>query len=255
MRYFIELSYKGTAFHGWQIQENADSVQSQLNNALSTLLREPIETTGCGRTDSGVHASQFFAHFDADTVIHDAKDLVYRLNAILPREICVYEILKMEADAHARFDAIFRSYCYYISREKNPFLQDYCWIFTQDLDLSLMNEAAALFINHSDYASFAKAGGQQHTTLCTVTEAFFTEKNGILCYQVSANRFLRGMVRTMVGTLLNLGEKKININQFKAILESGNRSNAGQSVPAQGLFLEEIRYPYLHSRRRKPFEL
>jgi tRNA pseudouridine38-40 synthase len=253
-RHFIELAYKGTDFHGWQTQDNAVTVQQELNNALSTLLRAPIETLGCGRTDTGVHASQFFAHFDSEIETDEKNKLTHRLNALLSPHITVYKIYDVDENAHARFDATHRSYGYYICREKNPYLQELTWYWDQQIDIELMNRGAQILLIHDDFGCFSKSGGQQYTNICKITEALWTEEGNLLKYSVTANRFLRGMVRAMAGTLLDLGLNKINLNDFDAILKSGDRTKAGQAVPAKGLFLEEIRYPYLHTSRRYPFQ-
>ncbi len=253
-RYFAELAYNGTRFHGWQIQDNAPSVQEDLNKALAILARSQVETTGCGRTDTGVHASGFYAHFDVNEAITSTSDFAHRLNAILPDGISIYAIHPVADEAHARFDATLRSYSYYISAHKQPFLKDFTWQREFRVNIDRMNEAATFFLTHADFAAFCKAGGQQKTTLCTVTEAIWKQQGSLLVYSVSANRFLRGMVRTMVGTLLDVGLDKTSMEQFKEILESGDRTLSGQSVPPQGLFLEEIRYPYLPSQRRRPFQ-
>lgn len=253
-RYFVELAYAGTRFHGWQVQENAPSVQANLNAALKTLLRRDIETIGCGRTDAGVHAAQFFAHFDAAEAIDDTKQFVHQLNALTDQDIAIYRVFEVTETAHARFDASKRSYGYYISSGKNPFLRNYCWQRELQLDVAKMNRAAELFLTHTDYASFCKAGGQQKTTLCSVTEAYWEERGELLIYRVSANRFLRGMVRAMVGTLIDVGLNRTSLTEFESILLAGDRTLSGQSVVANGLFLEEIVYPGVESKRRTAFE-
>lgn len=253
-RYFVELAYKGSAYHGWQIQPNALSVQECLNKALSTITRQPIETTGCGRTDTGVHASIFFAHVDLSNPIESTSQLVFQLNAVLPPDVRIRALHPVEDHAHARFDATLRSYGYYIFRKPGPFLQGLGWYFNRPLDLEAMNEAAQLCISYTDFASFGKSGGQQHTTLCRVTECHWEAMGNSLLFTVSANRFLRGMVRAMVGTLIEVGEHKMSIDDFGNLLQQGNRTLAGESVPAEGLFLEEVRYPYLPDQRIRPFQ-
>ena len=252
-RYFLELAYKGTHYHGWQEQINASSVQEHLNKALSILCRKPIETLGCGRTDTAVHATQFFAHFDGDLSAEDFEKLPHKLNAILNHDICIYQIINVADSAHARFDATHRSYSYYICREKNPFLNELSWYWSHELDVTLMNEAATILLHYNDYGCFSKSGGQQHTNICTISEAKWLEDGNLLRFTITANRFLRGMVRAIVGTLIQVGEHKITIQDFEKIIQSKDRTKAGTSVPAEGLFLEEIRYPYIHSKRRSPY--
>jgi len=252
-RSFIELAYKGSGYHGWQIQPNAITVQECLNNALSTLTRSEIETTGCGRTDTGVHASIFYAHFDHKSPLDNLAQLVFQLNAVLPFDIRVREIHPVAENAHARFDATLRSYGYYIFRKPGPFLHGLGWHFNRALDLDAMNKAANLCLAHTDFACFEKHGGQQHTTMCTVSECHWEELGNTLRFTVSANRFLRGMVRAMVGSFIDIGEHKSSIENFQDILQCGDRKLAGESVPPEGLFLEEIRYPYLPDQRVSPF--
>lgn len=253
-RYFAHLAYKGTAFHGWQIQPNAPSVQEELNKALSTLLKSPIETTGCGRTDTGVHATSFVAHFDSPNVPDDTSRLIFQLNALLPLSIRVYDLFKVDDTAHSRFDANRRSYSYYISRSASPFFTDYTWYNTRPLQLDKMNEAAARCLTHQDFTCFSKAGGQQQTNICTIYHCSWKMKGALLCFDVSANRFLRNMVRAMVGTMMDVGMEKMSLEEFSTLLTSGTRSDAGQSVPSQGLFLEEVVYPYYKPVRNYFFE-
>jgi tRNA pseudouridine38-40 synthase len=254
-RYFIELAYKGTNYHGWQIQNNATSVQAHLNNALSVLTRSNIETVGCGRTDTGVHASQFFAHFDSPEPLEPNLEIVYKLNAILPFDISILSVNMVHDDAHARFDATARSYSYYIATKKEIFQKDYTLFFPSDLNLEKMNLMAALLLNHQDYGCFSKSGGQQFTNLCTITQAQFVEAGNYVRFKITANRFLRGMVRAIVGTMIEIGKGKITEQEFKELLLSGDRKLAGPSVPAEGLFLEEIKYPYLSSTPISPINL
>jgi tRNA pseudouridine38-40 synthase len=253
-RYFIELGYQGTRFHGWQLQNNAVTVQQELDAALSMLLQHPVETTGCGRTDTGVHASQFFAHFDTG-LLDNLNALSFRLNAICGPDILVHRIIEVDENAHARFDATKRSYCYYIARQKPLFHQELMWYYHQQLDIQKMNEAAELLLQYKDYSCFSKTGGQQFTNLCTITEAKWIETSTSLQFRITSNRFLRGMVRAITGTLLQIGNGVSDIEKFRSIIESGDRTKAGPSVPAKGLFLEEIVYPYIQSTRRTPFDL
>lgn len=241
MRYFIELSYNGKNYHGWQIQPDAISVQEKINNALSTVYQKDIQIVGAGRTDTGVHASQMFAHFDIDKSIDE--NLVFKLNSILPNDIFIKAIFLVDDEKHARFDALSRSYEYKIWLGRNPFLLDFSWqIHSQKPNIALMNEAAKLLLDYEDFESFSKVKTDVHTFNCNVTEAFWIQKDNQLTFHISANRFLRNMVRAIVGTLLDVGLEKISISDFKNIIESKNRSNAGLSVPAKGLFLTQIKY-------------
>mgnify|MGYP000256469437 FL=1 len=241
MRYFIELSYNGKNYHGWQIQPDAISIQEKINNALSTVYQKDIQIVGAGRTDTGVHASQMFAHFDIDKLIDD--NLVFKLNSILPNDVFIKAIFLVDDEKHARFDALSRSYEYKIWLGRNPFLLDFSWqIHSQKPNVTLMNEAAKLLLDYEDFESFSKVKTNVHTFNCNVTEAFWVQKDNQLTFHISANRFLRNMVRAIVGTLLDVGLDKISISDFKNIIESKNRSNAGLSVPAKGLFLTQIKY-------------
>ena len=241
MRYFIELSYNGTNYHGWQIQPDAVSVQEKINSALSTIYQTEIEVIGAGRTDTGVHASQMFAHFDVDGEVDE--NLAFKLNSILPNDIFIKNIDKVDDEKHARFDALERSYEYRIWLGRNPFLLDFSWqIHSQKPDVKLMNEAAKLLLKYEDFESFSKVKTDVYTFNCKVTQAFWKQENELLIFYISANRFLRNMVRAIVGTLLDVGLGKITVDDFKNIIESKNRSNAGLSVPAKGLFLTQIKY-------------
>jgi tRNA pseudouridine38-40 synthase len=241
-RYFIEFSYKGTHYHGWQVQENAHTVQEQLEKALSLILRHPIETLGAGRTDTGVHAKQMFAQFDT-AADFDKDQLHYQLNSLLPNDIAVKNVISVHPEAHARFDAISRSYEYHICREKNPFLQEFAWFVFQDLNIKLMNDAAKILFDYIDFSSFSKSRTQTFTNNCAITEAIWKEDGEKLVFHITANRFLRNMVRAIVGTLIEIGSGKLTNEDFKKIIESKNRSNAGVSVPAHGLYLTKIIYP------------
>ena len=241
MRYFIELSYNGKNYHGWQIQPDVISVQEKLNSALSTIFQQDIQVVGAGRTDTGVHASQMFAHFDVDKNLKG--DFAFKLNSILPKDIVVYKVFLVDDEKHARFDAVSRSYEYKIWLGRNPFLLDFSWqIHSQKPDLKLMNEAAKLLKEYTDFQTFSKVKTEVYTFNCDVTEAFWEQKGEELTFHISANRFLRNMVRAIVGTLLDVGFGKISIDDFRNIIESKNRGNAGLSVPAKGLFLTQIKY-------------
>jgi tRNA pseudouridine38-40 synthase len=249
-RYFIELSFNGTHYHGWQIQKNAVGVQEVLNKCLSTILRQPIETTGCGRTDTGVHAREFFAHFDAEEFMVDSswfianKDgLVRSLNAILPKDIAVKDIFPVAADAHARFDATLRTYEYHIHFTKDPFKSGFSWELRDYPDVGLMNNAARIIMEYTDFSCFSKSNTQVKTNNCKITGAEWIVNGNELIFKISADRFLRNMVRAIVGTLLMVGKKEIEPAAVRQIIGSKNRSNAGTSVPACGLCLTKVKYP------------
>lgn len=241
MRYFIELSYKGTNYHGWQIQPDASSVQEEVNKAISTILQEEIQVVGAGRTDAGVHASQMFAHFD--TLSNLSDEYIYKFNSILPNEIVIHSLKNVLDDKHARFDAINRSYEYRIYLGRNPFLLDTTWQFHQkELNLEKMNEAASILLEYEDFESFSKVKTDVKTFNCKITKAVWKQEGENLIFYITANRFLRNMVRAIVGTLIEVGLGKKSIQDFRQIIESKKRSEAGLSVPAQGLFLTKIKY-------------
>jgi len=245
VRYFIHLAYSGTGYHGWQSQPNAITVQEVVEDGLFRLLRSSISITGAGRTDTGVHARNYYTHFDSEIVYNaiELQQLAYRLNKILPGNILIYRMFQVEDQLHARFSALSRTYRYYISLQKNPFLSEQSWLYTIPLDIGLMEKAAALLITCNDFACFAKSGGQNKTTLCKLVNSRIAVKDGVLVYEVKADRFLRNMVRAIVGTLIEVGKHNMSINDLAELLKSGTRSDAGMSVPAHGLFLEEIEYP------------
>lgn len=242
MKYFLQFSYNGKAYHGWQNQPNAISVQEVLEKAFATLLREKVSLVGAGRTDAGVHAKQMFAHFEIDP-IQDVKDLKYKLNAILPEDIAVQEIIHVSKEAHARFDAVSRTYEYWITQRKDPFYKDGAHYVKQDIEIERMNEAALLLLEHDDFECFSKSNTDVYTYLCDITAANWVIEDDLLIFTITANRFLRNMVRAIVGTLLEVGVGKSNIDDVKAIINSKNRSNAGTSVPAKGLYLTQVIYP------------
>ncbi|MEY4539188.1 MAG: hypothetical protein RLZZ306_945 [Bacteroidota bacterium] len=243
MRYFIECAYRGTNYSGWQIQINALTVQEAVQKALSTLLKGTIEITGSSRTDAGVHAMQQFAHFEMKEEILDCDNLVYRMNKLLPFEISVQKIFKVADDYHSRFEAISRKYEYRISRKKNPFQRGLSYEFNGDLNIELMNRACLILFKHIDYQCFSKINTDVLTFNCTILEALWKEeKNDLLVFHVKANRFLRGMVRAIVGTLLEVGMGKLSVSDFEEIILSRDRKNAGRAVPAEGLFLMEVNY-------------
>jgi tRNA pseudouridine38-40 synthase len=240
MRYLIELSYNGTNYQGWQIQPNGLTVQEVLNNALSVILRQEILTLGCGRTDTGVHAKQYFAHFDFDGIL--PEPIIRNLNGILPLDISVHEIISIAPDFNARFNAKLRTYEYHIVFNKNPFLQNLAVRWFQELDVEMMNQACMLLVGEKDFACFSKSNTDVKHYVCHLISAEWYFRDDILVFEVTANRFLRNMVRAMVGTLIKVGEKKMNLEQFEAILESKDRTMAGASVPAHGLYLVNIDY-------------
>ena len=245
-RYFVQLSYDGSDFHGWQIQRNAFTVQAVLNAAFSAYFREKIETVGAGRTDTGVHASFFVVHFDCscDNIDENETLHLYKLNSILPQSIVLKGIKKMHDSANARFDAISRTYCYYTHRKKNPFLNAYSVFLVGNIDVELMNEAASILFNYTDFTSFSKLHTDTKTNNCNISEAFWYTCDEQLVFKITANRFLRNMVRAIVGTLLDVGRKRITIDYFCKIIEQKDRCCAGKSAAAKGLFLTDIQYPY-----------
>lgn len=241
-RYFIYFSFDGTAYHGWQIQPNSNSVQAELQRALATLLRHPIEVVAAGRTDAGVHARLMVAHFDFIQQL-DVLQTVYKLNRLLPRDIAVTHIVPVSEDMHARFSAKWRTYHYYIHTKRNPFLRHYSCQIYFTLDYQLMNEAASHLLYVTDFGAFCKTHTDVKTTLCQVVQAeWIQETNHSWYFVIKANRFLRNMVRAIVGTLIEVGRHRITLNQFDEIIKSGNRCNAGESMPANALFLENIEY-------------
>lgn len=240
-RYFMELAYKGTGFHGWQIQSNANTVQEELNNALSLILRQPIETMGSGRTDTGVHARQQYLHFDTAEVL-DRKDLLKRLNSILPKDIAVYNLREVYPDAHARFSATARSYSYYISLRKNPFEEGLSWQCFSKLNVHEMNEASKILLTYRDFECFSRVKTAVKSFECEIKEAFWEQKEQHLIFHIMANRFLRGMVRSIVGTLVQVGEGRLDLKGFRDVIESKNRGRAGISAPSHGLYLCSVAY-------------
>lgn len=244
MRYFIQLSYLGTNYCGWQYQPNSTSIQEVLCKAFKTILQEKIEITGAGRTDTGVHASYYIAHFDSiQNDLHNDPKLLYKINGILPIDIAVQKLFPVNSEAHARFDALKRTYNYYIHQQKDPFLIDTSWYFPYKLDTDLMNHACEMLTQFTDFTSFSKLHTDVKTNNCKIYQAKWMIDDYKLQFTITADRFLRNMVRAIVGTLIELGKGKINLEEFVLIIESKNRSEAGMSVPAQGLFLAGIEYP------------
>ncbi|MCU0442414.1 MAG: tRNA pseudouridine(38-40) synthase TruA [Bacteroidia bacterium] len=246
MRYVIRLAYKGTNYHGWQKQYNALSVQSVLEEKLSLLIGANTETVGCGRTDTGVHAKDFVAHFDAPNLINDAQ-MVFKLNNVLPNDIVIYQIVKVPDDFNARFDAVKRTYEYWVTTLPNPFLTDQAWYQYGPLNIAAMNEAAAYLLGRKSFESFSKVHTQVNHFECEVFDAKWEYKEELLIFTITANRFLRNMVRAIVGTLMDVGRNKLMPDAIPQILSKQNRSVAGQSAPAHGLYLTQIDYPRLHS--------
>lgn len=245
MRYFLKLSYKGTNYHGWQSQKNAGSVQAEVEKALSILMGMKVKTTGAGRTDTGVHARIFFAHFDTDLLIDpDEKNkFIYRMNGIMPHDIVIYDLLPVRSDANARYDAISRTYRYYICTNKNPFYEGQAYYLSPLPDIDLMNEGAEIIKATTDFSSFSKTGSTTRTNQCKIYEALWEAKDDLIIFRITADRFLRNMVRAIAGTLLEAGLSKYPLVHLETIIKSKNRSNAGYSLPAEGLFLEHIDYP------------
>lgn len=243
-RYFIFISYKGSSYHGWQVQPNSITVQKILDNALSTILEETIVTTGAGRTDTGVHALVFCAHFESNKEnLSDRKNIIFRLNRFLPKDISVSQIVKVHPDAHARFSAISRTYHYYISKTKNPFLEDSAWFIHVDIDIYKMNEACDILIKHTDFTSFSKLHSDVRTNLCRIYSANWEESDDQLIFTIKADRFLRNMVRAIVGTMVDIGTGRLTPAEFESIILDKDRNKAGKSAPAKGLFLVDIEYP------------
>lgn len=244
MRYFIELSYDGAAYCGWQRQPNDPSVQQTLERALSTLLREPTEVVGAGRTDTGVNASYYVAHFDSAAYV-DCARLVYKLNLILPSDIAIRQIREVRADAHARFDACEREYTYYISQRKNPFRRYSAWQYYVPLDVGQMNKAAQSLVEEEDFTSFAKLNSNNKTNICHVMKAEWSRAewdDDLLVFTIRADRFLRNMIRAIVGTLVDVGRGRYTVEEFRDILQSRDLSRSSAGAPAVGLFLSDVRY-------------
>ncbi len=243
MRYFITFSYDGSNYHGWQIQPNGNSVQAELQRALTILLRRETTVVGAGRTDAGVHARMMVAHFDTETALDDCRQTVYRLNRILPRDISVSRVEQVAEDMHARFSATSRTYHYYIHTRKDPFCRAYSCELHYELDFEAMNGAAAVLMEYEDFGAFCKSHADVKTTLCHVTAARWHRTSDHSWYfEITANRFLRNMVRAGVGTLIEVGRHRLTIDDFRCVVEGRHRTEAGESMPGGALFLEDIRY-------------
>lgn len=244
MRYFVELSYNGGRYCGWQRQREAASVQATLEAALSTLLREPVEVTGAGRTDTGVHAAYSVAHFDTAVPLTDPRQTAYKLNCLLPDDIAVFGVRPVAADAHARFSAAEREYRYFIETRKNPFTRRAAWQYHRPLDAERMDRAAAFLTQYSDFTSFAKLNSNNKTNICRIVRAGWEESpEGVYRFTIRADRFLRNMVRALVGTLVDVGRGRYDEEEFRAIVESRDLSRASGSAPAEGLYLWDVAYP------------
>lgn len=242
-RYFVTLSYDGTRYHGWQIQPNGVSVQERLQEALSTLLRKPVAVTGAGRTDAGVHARMMVAHFDWEDDAIDGRQLAYKLNRLLPYDIAISKVEAVSIEMHARFSATSRMYRYYIHTMKDPFQRAYSCEIHYPLDFSKMNEAAQVLMTYEDFGAFCKSGADVKTTLCHVTKAEWVQTSPTTWYfEIRANRFLRNMVRAVVGTLIEVGRGRLSLDDFKRVIEGKQRSDAGESMPGNALFLEDVVY-------------
>ncbi|SHJ05073.1 tRNA pseudouridine38-40 synthase [Mesonia phycicola] len=242
MRYFIDLAYDGSLFHGWQIQPNAISVQENLEKALRVAFQKKINVVGAGRTDAGVHAKQLIAHFDVEAKIN-APQLKFKLNTLLPKEIAINAIYQVQDETHARFDAVAREYKYYVTTQKNPFVEAYSYYVKKEIDLDLMNEAAKILLTHRDFKCFSKSKTDVYTYNCDIVFAEWIKQEDLLVFTIKADRFLRNMVRAIVGTLIEVGLHKLSIEDFENVIVSRNRSNAGKSVDAKGLFLTKVEYP------------
>ncbi len=241
-RYFVELAFNGAGFHGWQIQPGADTVQETLNRAISTLIGQPVNLVGCGRTDAGVHASHFVAHFDVELPVPDCNLLACRLNRFTNKSIRIDRIVPVNAGFHARFHALSRTYHYLISHGKAPFMKDFSWEYSMPIDIYAMNVACRVLTGKHDFTSFSKLHTDVRTNDCEVFEAFWSEHSGFLVFRIRSDRFLRNMVRAIVGTLIEVGRGKIGPPEVEKILLAKDRSKAGMSVPAKGLYLTRVEY-------------
>ncbi|WP_207495512.1 tRNA pseudouridine(38-40) synthase TruA [Aridibaculum aurantiacum] len=243
MRYFIEIAYKGTNYAGFQVQNNANTVQAEVEKALAIYLQQKVSLTGSSRTDAGVHALQNFFHFDIEKEIH--PHAIYNLNAILPGDIAINAIKQVSPDAHCRFDAISREYKYFLYSRKSPFLADRGWYYPYTIDIELLAAAADILRKHSDFTSFAKRNSQVFTHECTIKKSIWQMENDCLVYNVQANRFLRGMVRGLVGTMLLVGRNKLSLSDFEGVILAKDCTKANFATPAHGLFLVKVEYPFL----------
>ena len=245
VRYFLKLAYRGTNFHGWQAQENAHTVQEELNRKIGLMAGEAVNLVGCGRTDTGVHAREFYAHFELNDPLQiQEKDFVVKLNGFLSRDIVVFGLFSVPGDYHARFSVTQRTYRYYISRRKDPFERSFCLEYTAPLDIEAMQKAAGYLLKFTDFTSFSKLHTQTKTNDCNIKEAFWEVQGNMLIFTITADRFLRNMVRAVVGTLLEVGKEKMKPGEIENVIHAKDRGKAGYSVPAKGLFLEKVEYPF-----------
>jgi len=245
MRYFMRLAYNGAPYCGWQRQPNAPSVQQAIEESLQTVLRVPVPIVGAGRTDTGVHAACMYAHFDTQRPVQDTQALLKSVNHLCGRDIAIYDIFPVAGDAHARFDADSRTYKYYVCDKKTPFLYPLSWQLTTPLDYDKMNRAARLLLEVDDFTSFAKLHSDAKTNICDVREAHWREEGGLHVFTITADRFLRNMVRAIVGTLIEVGRGKMTEEKFRAVIQAQDRCAAGTSAPPHALFLHNVTYPYL----------
>ena len=248
-RYFVELAYNGAPFCGWQIQNNAITVQRTLEEAFSRILREPVSLTGAGRTDTGVHAKKYVAHFDISQPLseNDCRNVCRKLNSYLHESVVIHKIYSVPNGWHARFTAVSRTYQYFISLEKNPFTVNFSYELHGDLDINQMNQACKILHDYTDFSCFSKVHTQTKTNLCTIHKALWKREKNTLIFTIQANRFLRNMVRAIVGTMIEVGQHKISLDDFRQIIESKDRREAGVSAPAKGLFLVDVVYITKHS--------
>ncbi|WP_462346076.1 tRNA pseudouridine(38-40) synthase TruA [Coprobacter fastidiosus] len=242
-RYFLYLTYNGTPYHGWQIQPNGITVQECVEKALTLLLRRDTPIVGAGRTDTGVHARLMVAHFDTEEALRDPQGLVEKMNRVLPRDIAIYKIVPVRPDAHSRFDALSRTYRYYMIDHKDPFLGTYAWRYHGNLDFDKMNEAASCLFRYTDFTSFSKLHTDVKTNNCLIMKAVWAREGDLWVFEIKADRFLRNMVRAIVGTLYEVGRGKLSVEDFCQVIEDKDRGRAGASVPGNALFLVDIEYP------------
>lgn len=240
-RYFLEVAYVGTNYSGFQIQQNAITIQQKVEEALTIFFKQAIPLTGSSRTDAGVHAKQNFFHFDFSENIN--SKVLYNINSILPNDIAVKNIFNVHPEAHCRFNALSRTYNYYIYKNKNPFLENRAWYYPYPINIQLLNEAATTILSYNNFEAFSKQNTQVNNFICNIQQSFWQQESDVLVYYIQANRFLRGMVRALVATMLMVGRNQITIHQFKEIIESQNASNTNFSSPAHGLYLEKVEYP------------
>ncbi len=243
-RYFVKLAYNGKPFNGWQIQPNDPSVQAEVERVISTVLREDVGVVGCGRTDSGVHASEYYAHFETSASF-DCETVQFKLNCMLPKEVAIFSIFPVSEKLHARFSAEARTYHYFINQEKDAFRYDHSWYMHKPINVVRMNEACQFLFGKQDFTSFSKLHTQTRTNFCTITQAIWQKRGSELMFTITADRFLHNMVRAIVGTCLEVGRGKLTPNDFKQVIESKSRQKAGASVPGHGLYLAKIEYPDL----------